>query len=344
MANGEGLPRAHLGVDVGTTAIKIAELLDRGGGQIELVTYAYANLSVSRSWRRAGIFDEAAATEVAAVLKQMMERARVSADAVIFSLPSGHLFSFVVKLPDMPDEQLWPAVLFKAEAVVPLGMDEIVLAVTRPGDAKQKFIRLDKERWHKNDRTPENKIRAEGKQDGLIEALITAVPERIISWYADLAKKAGLNLVATEGEVFSLMRTRSSQESAPILFCSVGWGETSFYVVRQNTVVFSRTIDYSYQDRKTRFNSEPLVTEAKRIAAQYSGDNKDQILRVVLSGGGALEPQLKAVMVDYFGPDVTVSNPFRGLAYPQGLEDKLMRVAPLFTVAIGLARREIEET
>lgn len=334
-----GAPRAYLGIDIGTVTIKMVELLARGK-RCELTTYAYASIPERRPWRPAGIFDETSAAVVADVIKRMLDKAQSSSDMAVFSLPTGHLFSQVIKVPRMLDEQLWSAALFKAQASLPLSVGEVVMAVTKPGEVKQYFKTPDKMKGDQSlpGEQPENI----SDNDGLVSVLLTAVPRNVLAWYALVAKMAGLTLLAAESEVFPLLRMYGVKEKSPVLFCSVGWGETSFYLVTQNIIQFSRTIDFGYRDRQEEANYEPLAKVAQSILNQSEG-NKRGIARVVLCGGGVDEPRVGRTLTQYFGTIVTTSNPWRGLAYPQGLEEKISKLAPLFSVAVGLARRDIEE-
>ncbi|MFH1353741.1 MAG: pilus assembly protein PilM [bacterium] len=108
-----GIPRAYLGLDIGTTNIKLVELLDRGKRH-ELSTYAYAPRTRS--------------IKTGAIISRMLEAAQTSADDLIISLPNKAIFCVKLTLPDLPEDELAAAVKFKAREVVPLSLDDVELA------------------------------------------------------------------------------------------------------------------------------------------------------------------------------------------------------------------------
>ena len=66
-------------------------------------------------------------------------------------------------------------------------------------------------------------------------------------------------------------------------------------------------------------------------------------LAVVLSGGGALTPNLKDVLSDRFGVTIELMDPLRKLSYKEGDYDPewLSTIAPTLAVAVGLAVRRL---
>src|SRR5687767_12672590 len=99
-----GASRAALGLDIGPDQEgALVELIDRGR-RVELATYALFS-------RPPGGSVEEAARRV----EEALSRAHVSADRAAFSLPSRHIFSAALTLPDMPAEQRIRAINFKAK-------------------------------------------------------------------------------------------------------------------------------------------------------------------------------------------------------------------------------------
>ena len=64
---------------------------------------------------------------------------------------------------------------------------------------------------------------------------------------------------------------------------------------------------------------------------------------IVLSGGGALTPNLKDVLSDRFGVKIELMDPLRKLSYKEGDYDPewLGTIAPTLAVAVGLAVRRL---
>ncbi len=109
-------PRAFLGLDIGPTAIKLVELVDRGP-RVDLSTYAVAP-------RPAGT----ALPELAAAISRLCERAQASSDVAVFSLPTKDVFSARLHLPALPDGQLSRAIRFQAGELIPAALTDVALS------------------------------------------------------------------------------------------------------------------------------------------------------------------------------------------------------------------------
>jgi Tfp pilus assembly PilM family ATPase len=109
-------PRAFLGLDIGSEAMKLVEVVNRGR-RLELATYATAP-------RPSGD----ALPAMAQSLSQLLDNAQASADIVAISLPSTHTFSATLSLPDIPAGQRAAAIKFKAREIVPADLDAVTLS------------------------------------------------------------------------------------------------------------------------------------------------------------------------------------------------------------------------
>ena len=84
-----------------------------------------------------------------------------------------------------------------------------------------------------------------------------------------------------------------------------------------------------------------MVFETKKTITNYESSKNQKISRVLLVGGLANMPNF----VDYFkqklGRDVFIANSFARIAYPQGLSSIIQELTNTFSVAAGLAMRDI---
>ena len=84
-----------------------------------------------------------------------------------------------------------------------------------------------------------------------------------------------------------------------------------------------------------------MVFETKKTITNYESSKNQKISRVLLVGGLANMPNF----VDYFkqklGRDVFNANSFARIAYPQGLSSIIQELTNTFSVAAGLAMRDI---
>ncbi len=86
-----------------------------------------------------------------------------------------------------------------------------------------------------------------------------------------------------------------------------------------------------------------LMDKATALLNLYQQKTNRIIKKSVLIGGGANLRDLKAQW-SKVTPDVAIGNPWKGLSYPEQLENTLTMVGPTYAVAVGLALRGLANT
>jgi type IV pilus assembly protein PilM len=85
-----------------------------------------------------------------------------------------------------------------------------------------------------------------------------------------------------------------------------------------------------------------IVTEAKRVILAHEMQNKQRpIKRVVLTGGGARMPGLVRYFAGFLGLEVAEADPWGAVEVDPTLKQKLTAEAPFYSVAIGLALKDV---
>jgi len=114
--------KSYLGVDIGTSAVKIVELEDKGG-KAKLVTYGYVEqpTDVVRS------SSSEMEANIVKIIKQICSDSRTKSKKVVASLPSFSVFSSIINLPKMKRKDLEQAIKWEAKKFVPLPIEEMVL-------------------------------------------------------------------------------------------------------------------------------------------------------------------------------------------------------------------------
>jgi type IV pilus assembly protein PilM len=91
--------------------------------------------------------------------------------------------------------------------------------------------------------------------------------------------------------------------------------------------------------------AETLITEVKRTMTFYSSRNSFcEFKKVVFSGGSAVMPGLLAYSAENLGMEVELANPFVNIEFSSRVasrRDELLNLGPMYTVAMGLALKEI---
>lgn len=85
-----------------------------------------------------------------------------------------------------------------------------------------------------------------------------------------------------------------------------------------------------------------IVAEAKRVILSHETQNKQRpVKRVVLTGGGAQLPGLVKYLTDFLGLEVQEADPWVSVAVDPQMKTKLAAEAPFYSVAVGLALKEV---
>ena len=327
--------KSILGIDIGSTSIKIVQLTHADGKHL-LDTYGTVDVAFDVDQRK-----EENIQKTVTVLKALMEKAGVTTKKVMASLPTSVVFTTVIDLPKMREDELQNAVEFEAKKYVPLPLEEVTLSwVAAPSDDPDK-----------------NRV------------LITAVPNNILKGYVRIFELANLQPQAMEIESLSLMRALVDSESPATLLVDLGAKTTHLDIIEQGNLMLTRTIPVGGDTitqkissslnisvaRAEQFKKEfgmnessvipemikPVLAGIKQEIAQvqsiYSARNKS-FDKIVLVGGGANLPGFAAFLSD-LGPKVIQGDPLSKITYNPQLSPILKQASSSLSVAIGLALR-----
>lgn len=326
-----GTPNAFLGLDIGTSNIKLVELVNRRR-RIELATYAQASLPNLLIHPNGD--EQTAIVKTANTVASMLDAAHTSADTVIAALPSSIVFSTVVTLPPLPEKEINQAVHFAARDVVPADLTDMVLGWSRVGETPH----MD------TDKTPapeeSSSTAAPGSPpappagDSNLPVFVTAAPKNIVERYLKVMRLLKLEVKALEVETFPLVRALFDNPlAASGLIIDIGDQVTTFHIINAGIPRASRTIDYGVSA------VQPLIDHVKSFLNTYTAHSQSSPAKVYVVGGGANLADVDDAIAEALGRPVTLGNPWRGLSFPQGLEPRLQALGPAFAVAVGLALR-----
>ncbi|MEX0650379.1 MAG: pilus assembly protein PilM [Candidatus Andersenbacteria bacterium] len=364
-----GAPNAFVGLDIGTSSLKLVELVNRRR-RVELAAYAEAtvpNLLVNPE----GADDKDEIEYTVELIKRMIEQAGVSTDIMVGALPSSTVFSTVLTMPLLPEKEMEKAVRFAARDVVPADLEDMVLGWSRVGE--QPHMATD-------EKGEDTKVSAPGQggaekkdSDRPVPVFLTAAPKKVVDRYLDVTKRIGLKLFALEVETFPLIRSLLQEPNASALIVDIGDQTTTYHVIDGGTPRVSHTIEFGgahlsqsiadslhvsiaeaekkkqehgltdkaslEQQTATRISVDKQVQKAVDLLALYSRQQNRQIKKTVLIGGGANLKMIKEYWAKKSGHTVQVGNPWKGLSYPEKLESRLRLIGPTYGVAVGLAER-----
>ncbi|MGE5297572.1 MAG: type IV pilus assembly protein PilM [Acidobacteriaceae bacterium] len=347
-------PKTHIGVDIGTSNIKIVQLHQKDE-KFVLETYGVVNVAYQIS----GKDSNAAIEQTAQILKTLVERSRATTDKIVASLPNSAVFTSVIEMPKMPDNELKSAIEFEAKKYVPLPLNEVALSWTLIEEKKQKM-------------NHETNLGQFGKpNDNKNKILLTAVPNTVVDNYLKVFKTAGLEALAMEIEAISLIRSLVNEDDKTILLIDIGAKNTSINLVDSGYLRFSKNINVGGDTvttsiaqslsvnfvRAEQFKKDfglsaegqqipqvirPILDIIKNEAWQLISlfeSKGEQIDQILLSGAGSKLPSLN----EYFGTlgkPVLLANPWSKVIYPDELKPVIEPLGLNLAVAVGLSMRQ----
>ena len=358
-----GKPHAFVGLDIGSSSLKVVELIDRNK-RVEVATYASAEMGNKLIDPEA---DAAVVKETADVITQLLEHGDVAADTAVVALPNSIVFSTVLKLPDVEDEQMAKAVQAAARDVVPANLNELTLSWSRLGAQPHS---------EGEPQAAEDATSATHNAQNIVPVFVTAAPKLIVERYQAVVKAADLELLALEVETAPLTRSLLGGPKDSALIVDIGDAVTTFHIIDQGTPRVTHSVDdgglaisqeiagalsisaaEAEQFKKqhgleasapagmpaaAQAATKRLTDEASQVVSLYADQEGRQIKKTLLIGGGALLKGLAEFWSNEVGHQATVGNPWKGLAYPQELEARVKELGPSYAVAIGLAQRGIQ--
>jgi type IV pilus assembly protein PilM len=346
-------PKSCLGIDLGSTSVKIVEL-KKVHNQPRLISYGFSEnkKNEKNDWRKDTSF-------TAEVIKQIIKKAGMSSKDVVSSLPTFSVFSSIINLANISKKDISSAVHWEAKKVIPLPLEEMILdwkLIEDQGDAKN----------------------AQNNTGGNIKVLLTGAPKELVKKYIEIYKKAGLNLLSLETETFALVRSLLGSDKSTVMIVEMGANTTDVTIVDNSIPLFNRSIDVGGvnitrdisanlgigNERAEQFKYDlgvssqgkddevipkiiketisQIINEMKYAMNLYENKNGKKTEKIILSGGSAMLPGLAGYISDVLDVHTMVGDPWSRISYPVDLKGLLDEIGSYMSISIGLAMREIK--
>jgi len=114
---------SSLGVDIGTSSIKVVELSRGSKGKIELTNYGEFTAGVETSLHTISV--KLSTAQASNIIKEIIQETRISEKNTAMSVPIFSGFSTTISLPKMPEAEIEQAVLYEAKKYIPLPLSEV---------------------------------------------------------------------------------------------------------------------------------------------------------------------------------------------------------------------------
>lgn len=358
-----------LGIDIGSSAIKIVQL-KRKNGQAVLETYGelalgpYAGLSIGQAV-------QLPPDKISQALIDLMteKEVNVTTKKCGLSIPFASSLMSVVEMPDVSEKELASMVPLEARKYIPVPIQEVMLdwSIIPKSEIREEPAFTPVSNF------PETKMEVKLKKT---DVLIVAIHNDTIARYQEIVARAGLEAGFFEIEIFSTMRSVIEETLRPVLIMDMGAASTKLYIVERGVVRASHTVNRGSQDITAAISQsqnikperaevlkrevglvgpDPTVTQVISLVLDYifsevnntllafERKNNKTISKVLLVGGGSALKGLADVAKESLKTEVEPGLPFNKVSAPAFLEAILRATGPEFAVAIGLALRKLAE-
>jgi len=339
-----------IGLDIGSKHIKVIQLKNGKGG------YTLDKLAIS-SLQSELIVDGSIldSTRVVESIKELIASAEIQAKDVTLSV-SGHSSVIIkrVTLPQMSEDELEESIRFEAEQYIPFDIEDVNLDFQILGLAEE---------------------------NNMMDVLIVAVKKDKINEYVSVVKDAGLEPVIVDVDAFALENmyelNYDISEESNVALVNIGASMININILKGGMSVFTRDssvggnlltealqreFTVSFQDAEKLIMEDPVegisLEETTAVLNSASTDiiseisrsfdyfrdttNYENIDEIILCGGVALTKNFATLLSEKIGIDTKIANPFQNVDVPDSFDDDYINsVAPIVSVAVGLAIRRI---
>jgi len=335
------------GLDIGTTALRVVQLKTTKDKK-ELVRYGQMPLAGPISLSDSPT-DKASLT---AAIAQIVKVAGISARRVASNLPSNKVFTTLVDMDKLSPDELSKTISYQAESFIPTPLAKSKIDWVITGDSP--------------------------KDPKKVEILLSSVENSFAESRLAVIEAAGLEVIAFEPDSLALARALLPQNATtpqmvldvgnvstdllislngiPRLVRSIQIGSQTFIKAAEQNMGLNTTqaqeYVYKYGLNKDNFDGrlynaiiatvDVLVGEIdksiKFFAGRYGGVKPD---RIVMTGGASSLPLFPLYIANKFNVNVEIGNSWRNIAYQPAKQNELLAVSGHFSVAAGLAERQL---
>jgi type IV pilus assembly protein PilM len=340
-----------VGLDIGSSAVKLVELKEKKGGTYQLVKLGVERLS-PEAIVDGSIMDSSMVVET---ISKLNSEKGVKNSNYATSL-SGH--SVIIKkisLPAMSAEELAESIQWEAEQYIPFDINDVNLdyvPLTTPGSGDNIEVILVAVKKEKiNDYT------SVISQTGKVPVLVDVDAFAVQNCYE-------MNTDVNENRVVALVNIGASVTNVNVLSGtnSLFWRDITFGG-NQYTDAIQRELSLSFEQAEELKRGKPVgdytiqqvIPILNSVSEDFAGELRktldfftatsgaERVDEIVLSGGGSGVLNLDAILRDKFSIPVSIMDPFRNVTVDEGEfnPEELAEIAPSMAVAVGLAIRRM---
>lgn len=341
------------GLNLGHHSLKISELRYFGPQKVKLEILSSIPTAVGVLENESDKSSNIISQEIIKAIKS----ANLKVKNCVMSIPEASVYSRLLTLPKVKDEEVEEAIHFALKTLIPVPLESVNIS----------FLDIDEKD-------------VEGNK--FVNWYVVAAPKQLITKYQDIMSKSGINLLAVETEALAISRMITFNYAIPanetVMVIDMGADSSSLILARNSGVIFSQSIgtgadaitkviaadfgldsvqaekykvtygiDPTAAEGKIAKSIEPIIQiivgEASRTLTYYREKiGGDEIKRIFLTGGGSGLPKIDEYMTSKTGLKTEVAQPLKNIQVDGGMANKVKEMnVKSFNVAIGLSLKAI---
>ncbi len=346
-----------IGVDIGSSCVKIVQLKKRGGKPV-LETYGVLALGPYNS-TEVGSVTNLKPDDIARAIVDLMKEANVTSNNAVVAIPSLSSLIFTLSLPNkIAEGEMAKIIPIEARKYIPVPISEVALdwfVIPEEGESFE-----------------ETKV---DKSKTKVDVLVVAIHNDTIAQYKDIVKKTSLICNSFEMEIFSNIRSILGHELSPTMIVDFGASRAKvsiieggilrvFHVVNRGSQDITRNISQSLNitfeeaeklkrsvgldatmdpriEKIVKMSIDYIFTVINSIVFDYQKKYNRTVSKVFLTGGGSMMKGFLEASRENFRADVVYADPFSKTETPAFIQPVLQTSGPEFSVALGLALHQL---
>lgn len=352
-----------IGVDVGTSSIKVVQLKKEDGRAV-LDTYGALALGKYGDNGFVGQVTNLDAETLAKALTDVLTETHITSKQVVVGIPSTSCIIFILQLPAEIDEKDLPTVIpNEAKKFIPVSINDVSLD------------------WYiiprREDSGVESRVLTESGGLARMSVLVVATLNETLVKYTELMQKAGLPMESLEIEVFSHIRSVLTRELFPVMIVDIGASKTKLSIIEHGvveifrlankgsqdmTLAVARSLEIPFDRAETLKKENGLIPtpehphvpdllkvhladifqEVNATILAYEKRYNKNVGKIIFTGGGAMTRGLIDYAKQSFSTELEIADPFSKVESPVFLQGVLKTTGPEFSVALGLALKQLQ--
>ncbi len=352
-----------VGIDIGTSSIKVVEL-KKESGRVVLDTYGALALGQYNEGGHVGQVTNLSLEILTKALLDVLKETNITSKNVVLGIPSISCIIFILQLPAEIEEKNLPIVIpNESKKFIPVPLTDVSLD------------------WYvlprHEDSGDESRAISESGNAATMSVLVVATLNETLAKYTSVVQQAGLPIDSLEIEVFSHIRSVMTRELFPVLIVDIGASKTKLTIVEHGivetfrlvnrgsqdmTLGISRSLELSFEQAENLKKEHGLIAppeyprlpeaiklqlaeifqETNATILAYEKRYNKNIGKIIFTGGGAMTRGLLEYAKQSFASELTIADPFAKVEAPVFLGGVLKNTGPEFSIAIGLALKKIQ--